>query len=538
MGSFILTKEQSEAVEYEGAMVVSACPGSGKTEIVIQKIRRVTPTLSEHKGVIAISFTRKASSELKSRCIKDGLNIKQSFFGTIDSFCYKELIVPFLSRIWAGKPNDCKVLKRLCEKYREKFTREYTSPTVSNLDDDSGFRLLFEDGVLWMNSFSALATMILKRSTAARNFIRAKYSHVFIDEYQDSSDAQHELFTCLCEIGLTGVAVGDVNQSIYGFRGGRPELLESLINMPESFKHFSVNVNHRCHPSIVNYASRLLDPNFVLIDSGGDIRVWRNYLNGTLRDAGATVARWVEEWLSKGSISKMSSVAVLAKKERSLQLFCSGFNCGHRLYIDSPLAKIGSNSSDLYADLIGYRYGSIKTAQEIIDRKIERLNSSRVNGAYLRSTITSLRGDLTVEEILSKCNGLASLLGLDDLDEADDALIAVLNSEEYIKTYSALDASEVQVMTLHKSKGLEFKIVIHLDMEEWSFPHRIPGKDWNDVVYTSLEQDTNSHYVGITRAEELCVLIRSSKRQKSNGEFGNSSPSYFLNRPQLNGLYQ
>lgn len=106
------------------------------------------------------------------------------------------------------------------------------------------------------------------------------------------------------------------------------------------------------------------------------------------------------------------------------------------------------------------------------------------------------------------------------------------------KMFKPIAKDEIQLMTLHKSKGLEFKIIFHLDMEEWSFPHRIPGVNWDDINYPSLAEDTNLHYVGITRAELCCILIRTSLRRNAQGNYGNSRPSYFLGLPQLEGLYQ
>ncbi|WP_161788396.1 3'-5' exonuclease, partial [Acinetobacter sp. HR7] len=104
---------------------------------------------------------------------------------------------------------------------------------------------------------------------------------------------------------------------------------------------------------------------------------------------------------------------------------------------------------------------------------------------------------------------------------------------------SPIEPSEVQMMNLHKSKGLEFHTVIHVGLEEWVFPYREYTGNWNDPpFYPELEQDRNLHYVGITRAKEYCFLIQASKRVNALGELKNSTPSYFLTLPQLDGLYE
>lgn len=77
------TEEQSKILQQKGNIVITAKPGSGKTYTIVEKIARVIPDLPEYKGVIAISFTNKASDELKRRCKQRCADTKQSFFGTI-----------------------------------------------------------------------------------------------------------------------------------------------------------------------------------------------------------------------------------------------------------------------------------------------------------------------------------------------------------------------------------------------------------------------------------------------------------------------
>lgn len=86
------TQEQEKVLNHNGNIVVTAKPGSGKTYTVVEKIAKVLPLLPDYQGVIAISFTNKASDELKSRCKLRGIAQKQSFFGTIDKFYISQII--------------------------------------------------------------------------------------------------------------------------------------------------------------------------------------------------------------------------------------------------------------------------------------------------------------------------------------------------------------------------------------------------------------------------------------------------------------
>ena len=93
------TEEQQKIIDYNGNLAVIADPGSGKTYTLAIKIQKILENLPNYKGVIAISYTNKASDELKSRVLLGGIDSKNSYFGTIDSFFYSELILPFLPRI-------------------------------------------------------------------------------------------------------------------------------------------------------------------------------------------------------------------------------------------------------------------------------------------------------------------------------------------------------------------------------------------------------------------------------------------------------
>ncbi|ELJ8822143.1 UvrD-helicase domain-containing protein [Vibrio cholerae] len=539
MSGFQPTPQQQVAIDFDGSMVITACPGSGKTTVMTEKIRKVTPCLPDHKGVIAITFTKKASQELKQRCKHNAYDMKQSFFGTIDSFCLKELILPFVSRLWGGQPLECKVIKRLQEPYSLFLNKQYRSPTVDNILNDDGFKRLYESGFLWMNSFSALALHVLNQSIAAQRYIKAKYSHVFIDEYQDSSEAQHQLFMKLFELGLTATAVGDTSQSVYEFRGGNPDLLNSLVYDKNNFEHYEININHRCHPSIVNYASRLLNPNFQLAQCE-QMYIFRRTITGNLTNAAQEITGWISDWISKNEwgITKPSDIAILAKQERSLRLLTHGLNIDYRIYSDNPLDEIGSDCSDFYSHLLAFKYGAIPNIQELIDNQFDLFITEDKNLYSIRRAVKAIREIDQVEKLVIKFHELASLVGIDDTETSDNAVREILQKQELIKQFTPLNDSEIQVMTLHKSKGLEFKVVFHFDLEEWSLPfQQVENNDWDNPIYPSLRQDINLHYVGITRAENCCILINVTQRQNRNGGFSQSNPSYFLRLPQLEGLY-
>ena len=99
------TPEQKAVLRHDKNIVVTARPGSGKTYTVVEKIAAILPSLPDFKGVIAISFTNKASDELKIRCRQRGIDAKRSFWGTIDKFYISEIIIPFASHLTNNMPD-------------------------------------------------------------------------------------------------------------------------------------------------------------------------------------------------------------------------------------------------------------------------------------------------------------------------------------------------------------------------------------------------------------------------------------------------
>ncbi|PAJ72542.1 hypothetical protein CJF42_20730, partial [Pseudoalteromonas sp. NBT06-2] len=154
MSVFSFTQEQQAAINSHSSMVITACPGSGKTTVVVEKIRNEVANLASFQGVIAITFTVKASKELKQRCKRDAYDTKSSFFGTIDHFCLGEIIFPFISRFYGalGKTLECKSLLDLEVDVLNKIPNIHaiqgpiTTNIYANIEDELKF--LYRNGIV------------------------------------------------------------------------------------------------------------------------------------------------------------------------------------------------------------------------------------------------------------------------------------------------------------------------------------------------------------------------------------------------------
>lgn len=229
------TQAQRDAINSESSMVITACPGSGKTTLIVEKIRKDFESLKAHQGVIGISFTIKASAELSAKCRRNGADIKSSFFGTIDNFCLTEIIHPFISRIFGkGLPDlQCKKYSDIDQGYKDHLPDLSQSGCYLRTTDFALYSAEFEKhykaGVILLEAITIIAHEIILRSKACRRYLIARYRAIYVDEYQDTSQPQHALFCAIHELGIKAVAVGDIQQSIYGFRGSNPQHLISLI---------------------------------------------------------------------------------------------------------------------------------------------------------------------------------------------------------------------------------------------------------------------------------------------------------------------
>jgi DNA helicase-2/ATP-dependent DNA helicase PcrA len=539
---FVPTPEQQAAIDSNANMVITACPGSGKTSVVVQKIRKEIPEIRDHRGVLGITFTVKASKELKKKCKKDGFNTKCSFFGTIDHFCLSEIIFPFAKRVW-GVTNsrlECITYDELDDGFKANLPPLSDVGTVLSTNDydqyENEFIQHYKSGFILLEAVGVLANHILNNSIACQRYITARYTSLYVDEYQDSSQAQHKLFLSLLQLGLGAVAVGDVQQSIYAWRGSSPEYINELVSQPEVFEHHIVNINHRCHPSITNYANRLFSENANLLPVT-QIRVFHRVFNGTQIDLANELNAYLPQTAALYGVTNFSEIAILVRNNRSLDYLTTGLNIPHRVYSDDSLGLINTRASNLFSDLLKYRYAPAFLTSDIDAVREYESVCTRAQLTRVRARIKLVR-TIDDEYLEESILGISEeLLGGRVSSRDTFALNEVVNSTEALNQYAPGNDTEIQVMTLHKSKGLEFEIVFHLDLYDWVFPYREYTGNFNEEVYPSWDQDLNLHYVGITRAKTACILARSTRRLNYQEQNKQGQNSVFLGLNGLDGLH-
>ena len=453
MSEIVLTKEQKNVINFDGSLVAIAKPGSGKTTVLSRLIKRKLPDLPSHQGVIAISYTNKASDELKKRSTGGGTDIKASFFGTIDKFCDSEIIIPFLPHLWGRPEEEITVTKisSLTEDEQEDFSG-ITENTVSlnQLEEHLGaIRSWFKKGILFLETNGVLALYTIENSRACQRYLKTRYTHVVVDEYQDSGLEQHELFLKMQSLGLTAIAVGDPDQSIFGFSNKDPKYLLSLPKKKE-FTTFSITKNHRSHPSIINYSLKFLDEKAELIETD-ETRVFYKHCAGNTASISAWIDECIPQLLGKYDVEKFSEIGILVRGGGTGREINSSLLSKHRYFDTHPLESHLSLWAKIFAALLSYRYNDYDTVQDIIEN-----SGTSISVSEIRKVKTQIRKarEIAEDELCDQLVGIAQALLPKAISEAAVRLLTESDLATLPEFFKAAEDDEIQIMSIHKAKGL------------------------------------------------------------------------------------
>ena len=237
--------------------------------------------VEDPRGIACITYNNECARELETRL--DGLGIAPGgrvFIGTVHSFSLTQILLPYAKVAGLGLPDDFQVATRrqtraALENAHAKVIKGPENPQTwefrlgqhrrrfLNRDvdawktADSQLTRLVEAyeaelrqmGVIDFDDMPLLALRALATNAWLRKAIAAKYPILAVDEYQDLGRALHAMVMGLCfSAGIRLFAVGDVDQSIYGFTGANPELLKRLSERND-VETVRLGLNYRCAPN-------------------------------------------------------------------------------------------------------------------------------------------------------------------------------------------------------------------------------------------------------------------------------------------------
>jgi len=546
--------DQWRAYQSTGNCVILAGPGSGKTKTITVKIARLlAEDVQRPRRLACITYSNSCIGELRSRLSKLGVyDGDRLLLSTVHSFCLTELVLPYAALAGFDVPEPLVVAspaqarKLFADAYREQLGGNAPSwfrmacdklrRTVPDKSSDEWHAwsaretavveayeaLLLKNGLIDFDGLVLAGLQLVEKHEWVRRAIQAKYPVIVIDEYQDLGLPLHRIVLALLRAGTRIVAVGDPDQSIYGFTGAKPSLLRALARLPE-MEPIRLKLNYRCADRIIAASMALLpEPAEFRSHDGrtGEILIHR--LECNIREqADYALGTLVPALLAANPSWTHGDIALLYRTlNEGTPIAQAADALGLRYFrLDngSPIKR--TRLTEWLTDAArwcagGWQTGSVPLSQLLIAwrrlrRSVTRESKLLAARKQLISALFSLRDGAqplhrwlsvlrreTLDEMLREEPGLADEKdNLDDLLEAAAAGGPLQTFTVEIFGNQGKSPDQINLMTLHSSKGLEFQAVIMVGLENGVFPS---GYDKTDE---QLEEAARLFYVGVTRAK-------------------------------------
>ena len=287
-----LTKEQTLAVGCDEDLMLTACPGSGKTRVIISKLSRAIDAVRDTpRAVACITYTNAAVHEIEARLRHQTRPGDDAFYDicTIHSFCLNHIFRPFRHLI-KGYKKGFKVLtpdsaefeqhvSAVCAQHGrydltfsdfEDFTQLRVSPEgkpVGNPIDHGGltpaiasayWKRIREAGFIDFANIIYYSFLLLQKRPEILSYVSSKFAWILVDEFQDTTDLQVEILSLIATAKRTRfLLVGDPCQSIFRFAGARPDLADVFAGRIGARTDLTLSGNFRSSRPILDQANQL-----------------------------------------------------------------------------------------------------------------------------------------------------------------------------------------------------------------------------------------------------------------------------------------
>lgn len=552
-------KEQYTAATSRNHCVVLAGPGSGKTKTLTTSMARVLyEEVKEPRGVACITYSNECAIELEERLAKLGIERNpRVFIGTVHSFALTQIILPYgrcVLPAWnvglkvatksqiddairaahaeaiGGNDNPINRWKFATEKRKRVVDRrdhEWRGKNIELTNFIEAYEAqLRAKGLIDFDDMPLLAYSMLINHPWICNALRAKFPVFFVDEYQDLGHALHKLVLKLCfDTGIRLFAVGDADQSIYGFNGAEPALLNSLASRKDVDK-VTLKFNYRCGTNIIDASMAALgeergyvapegasrgEIHFHGID-GNDEALAKYTLetlvpsiqkNGLELDEIGILYRWAKHSTALVKHAKVIGIPLVRADNQALVK--RGSSIGRFLIRCAEWVtggwKIGApRFQRLSRDATSFVYGSLfsETERQELERELIKFLTPVDGSLSAHEWLTSMRRELIAGwRVRARTVGEA----WDDLDEIIARTDPGLHEGNDLSlSFFCGDTSgtgALNLSTFHSSKGREFRAVILLGMNAGVIP-----LSWNLNKPKKLREERREFYVAVTRAKE------------------------------------
>lgn len=614
-----LTKEQEKLAQLgEGAFLIVAPPGSGKTEVIAQRIvRLVHSTSNESFKILALSFTKNAASSMRTRVSERlGEHTWRVVCTTYHAFCldillhYGHLVgLPAEPTVYdsledrlqalaqglvaEGLLSDSDAIDRNAAakaldaigRLERDLVPPDAAPTtslpglpVSLREGYRAYRLALKlNGALDFDSILSRAYDLLCTRPEIAHLYRSTYRYIMIDEAQDTSTVQYELLKALCGTDHRNVfMVADPAQSIYAFRGSSSKFVRLFVQQFGA-QRYELGVTFRCAEEILRVAQLVLPQAKSAFHTSsspapsakGSVQ-YSAFPSEPAEAAG--VMDWVQTLTRKGMASSLlatgeeraispEDIAILARSRNHLRHLTDLLDARGIAYHFSA-GESGIFDSDEYRILL-YALKLLASPHDVAIARglISCIESSSLPFSLAPGVGDSLDASVLLPLIAQSASGTSLQSAMSTLAEASTGTLSLSTALEQLSDWDPSDgildpnrlelvvgdrallkdrwvayrnlaeadgrtwqgmvlqlanaprpeSPGIRVLTVHAAKGLEFRAVVVVGLNEGSFP------DFRNTDQEAIESERRLMYVAITRASRLLFLSRPHQRQTRFG---------------------
>jgi DNA helicase-2/ATP-dependent DNA helicase PcrA len=610
---------QEEAAEsLDGPLLILAGAGAGKTKTIVHRILNLIKGGINPHNILAITFTNKAAKEMRERVnnmldADKGLNLPISMrerpfvstfhalgvhiirenaqlvgltrhFTIFDRADSKKAVKEALDGLGLNRESNDpgSILSAISRakgdglsinEYKSKNGNNYRSQVVGSVWEKYTATLAREKA-LDFDDLLIKTMSILEGNPAVREKYSKIWTHIHVDEYQDTNGVQYEIVRLLVGQNKNLCVVGDIDQNIYSWRGAT---IENILNFEKDYPEAKVIIleeNYRSTKNILAAANNIIKKNsmrreknlFTKNADGEKIRLTANY---TENDEARDIAETCRDLIKGGTRPREIAVLYRAnfqsrvleesflRKEVPYQVL--GVRFFERKEVKDVLSFIrASLNRESAADLVriinvpprGIGKATMmkilahddagltramtikindfqKMLDEIRDVALSKKPSELVKFVLIRTGIElAAQKNAEEEEKLENMRELASVARTYDNLPIGEAIESLLSNAALATDQDELkeDKDAVRLMTVHASKGLEFDYVFIAGLEQDLFPHERMGKE--ELTQGQEEEERRLFYVALTRARKKVFLswaqmrtVYGSQRINSASEF-------------------
>ena len=609
MSSF--TKSQSEAIRHvDGPLLVLAGPGSGKTTVVTKRVQYLVQDCSiSPSSILVITFTKAAATEMKERFTR--LMEQQAQppggYGNVSFGTFHAVFFNILKLSYGFT-----VANIITEETRRQYLKESVDRMKLEIDDENEFltgiageiSLIKNERVELEHYFSKNCSEEVFRKiyegyeerkkrarlidfddmlvytwellSQRKDILSAwqkKYQYILVDEFQDINRLQYDILRLLAEPENNLFIVGDDDQSIYRFRGARPEIMLNFRKDYPQSGQVLLNDNFRSTTQIVEAAGRVIARNKTrfpknIIARGGDGALVRSLEFPDQQQECAYILREIQNWQARGG--SLRQVAVIYRTNTQPRVVIQKlmeYNLPFRVRDQVPNLFQHWIARDLFCYMrLAMGSGLRKDLLPVLNRpkrylSRECLNDERISWEYMLNfykdkryvcdrierlqydlkmmsrmgpfaAINYIRHVIGYEEYLKEYAGFRRMNVEDLLEVLSDLQESAreyhtyeewfIYIEKYTEEMEQLKKRQqevkdgVHLTTMHSSKGLEYEKVFILDAAEGITPYK------KAVLDPDLEEERRMFYVAMTRAKKeltICWTKKVGSHEKKPSRF-------------------